>query len=46
MQVNYGGHGYSHILVNVVPKMLKRGLTQQHIDDILIYNPRRWLTWK
>lgn len=44
--VNYGGHGYSHILVNVVPKMLKRGLTQQHIDDILIHNPRRWLTWK
>lgn len=42
----YGGHGYSHILNNIMPKMLARGFTQQQVDKILIHNPRRWLTFK
>ncbi|XP_077991728.1 N-acetyltaurine hydrolase-like [Glandiceps talaboti] len=42
----YGGHGYSHILLNVVPKMLQRGISQESIDKILIHNPKRWLTFK
>ncbi|KAM8838742.1 N-acetyltaurine hydrolase [Synchiropus picturatus] len=42
----YGGHGYSHILKNIVPKMLMRGFTQQQVDKILIHNPKRWLTFK
>lgn len=42
----YGGHGYSHILVNIVPKMLARGITQEVINKILVDNPRRWLTFK
>ncbi|XP_022046838.1 phosphotriesterase-related protein [Acanthochromis polyacanthus] len=42
----YGGHGYSHILKNIVPKMLMRGISQHQVDKILIDNPKRWLTFK
>lgn len=42
----YGGHGYSHILKNIVPKMLSRGITQNQVDKILIDNPKHWLTFK
>ncbi|KAM9845310.1 N-acetyltaurine hydrolase isoform 1-T2 [Aulostomus maculatus] len=42
----YGGHGFSHILRNIVPKMLMRGMSQQQVDKILIDNPKRWLTFK
>uniref|UniRef100_A0A3Q3KLD3 N-acetyltaurine hydrolase n=1 Tax=Monopterus albus TaxID=43700 RepID=A0A3Q3KLD3_MONAL len=42
----YGGHGYSHILKNIVPKMLTRGISQPQVDKILIDNPKRWLTFK
>ncbi|KAK3876668.1 hypothetical protein Pcinc_002213 [Petrolisthes cinctipes] len=41
----YGGHGYSHILRNVVPKMLDRGISQQAVDKILISNPATWLAF-
>ncbi|XP_066441656.1 phosphotriesterase-related protein [Eleutherodactylus coqui] len=44
--VKYGGHGYSHILNNIVPKMLLRGISQQSIEKILLENPKRWLTFK
>uniref|UniRef100_A0A6J0UNN7 N-acetyltaurine hydrolase n=1 Tax=Pogona vitticeps TaxID=103695 RepID=A0A6J0UNN7_9SAUR len=42
----YGGHGYSHILENIVPKMLVRGISQNKIDKLLIANPKQWLTFK
>ena len=42
----YGGHGYSHILTNIVPKMLLRGITEGALDKILIENPKQWLTIK
>ncbi|XP_029310033.1 N-acetyltaurine hydrolase [Cottoperca gobio] len=42
----YGGHGYSHILNNIVPKMLMRGISQRQVDKILIDNPKHWLTFK
>lgn len=44
--VKYGGHGYSHILTNIVPKMLIRGISQDVVDKILVENPKRWLTFK
>ncbi|XP_050402943.1 phosphotriesterase-related protein isoform X2 [Patella vulgata] len=43
--MKYGGHGFSHILINVLPHMKRRGITQQHIDKILVQNPRKWLTF-
>ncbi|XP_030016999.1 N-acetyltaurine hydrolase [Sphaeramia orbicularis] len=42
----FGGHGYSHILKNIVPKMLRRGISQHQVDKILIDNPKEWLTFK
>ncbi|KAM4792897.1 N-acetyltaurine hydrolase isoform 4-T7 [Cyanocitta cristata] len=44
--MKYGGHGYSHIFKNIVPKMLIRGISQDKIDKILQANPKRWLTFK
>ena len=44
--VKYGGHGYAHIQVNAVPKMLERGISQSVIDKIQIGNPQAWLTYK
>ncbi|XP_072781597.1 N-acetyltaurine hydrolase isoform X2 [Taeniopygia guttata] len=44
--MKYGGHGYSHILKNIIPKMLIRGISQDKIDKILLANPKRWLTFK
>lgn len=42
--MQFGGHGFSHILLNTIPKMQMRGFTQENIDDILMNNPRTWLT--
>lgn len=42
--MHFGGHGYSHILMNVVPKMIQRGISKEEIDQILVATPRRWLT--
>ncbi|KAG0720620.1 Phosphotriesterase-related protein [Chionoecetes opilio] len=41
----YGGHGFCHILKNIVPKMLDRGLTQEVVDKMLISNPSAWLSF-
>jgi phosphotriesterase-related protein len=42
---SFGGHGYGHIFRNVVPMMKKRGYSADEIDAILVYNPRRLLTF-
>ncbi|XP_015121972.1 phosphotriesterase-related protein [Diachasma alloeum] len=44
--IQFGGHGYSHILTNVIPRMSTRGFTNQDIDTITIENPKTWLTWR
>jgi phosphotriesterase-related protein len=41
----YGGKGYAHILESIVPRMRARGHSQALIDDILIHNPARALTF-
>ena len=43
--VKYGGHGYGHILENIIPKMLKRGISQEDVKMILVNNPKRWLAF-
>jgi len=39
-----GGHGYGHLLRNVVPLMRERDFSQGEIDQLLIETPRRLLT--
>jgi phosphotriesterase-related protein len=41
----FGGHGYAHIYKKVLPHMLKRGLSPDDIDRIMVRNPRRLLTF-
>ena len=42
--VRYGGHGYGHILENIVPKMRRKGLSEDTIRAITVDNPARILT--
>jgi phosphotriesterase-related protein len=39
----YGGWGYDHILVSIVPRLRRAGVSQADIDQMLIDNPRRLL---
>ena len=41
----YGGHGYGHILSNVVPFMLRRGFSEDEVETILVRTPARLLTF-
>jgi phosphotriesterase-related protein len=40
----YGGWGYAHIVRDLVPFMLREGISRQELDAIMIANPRRLLT--
>ncbi|KAK6630704.1 hypothetical protein RUM44_002873 [Polyplax serrata] len=42
----FGGHGYYHIFLNVLPKMRTIGISDHLIDQITIKNPRNWLSWR
>ena len=42
---HYGGSGFDHILVFVVPLMRAMGMTDEQIDTILIENPRRLMAF-
>ena len=35
----YGGHGYGHILENIVPKMRRKGFSEELIHAITVGNP-------
>jgi len=37
----YSGGGYAHILKNIKPKMLAKGMTEEQIHTLLVDNPRR-----
>ena len=41
----FGGHGYAHLLENVVPIMRGKGMGQEQIDAIFIENPKRVLAF-
>ena len=43
--VKYGGHGYAHILENIVPRMRDKGFTEEDIHSLLVANPARVLTF-
>jgi phosphotriesterase-related protein len=38
--IKYGGFGYAHILKNIVPLMMKRGITQKQVDTVMVENPK------
>lgn len=40
----YGGHGYGHILENIIPKLRDRGCGEKMIDKLVKDNPKNWLT--
>ena len=37
--MKYGGHGYGHILENIVPKMRRKGFSEAEIRAITVDNP-------
>ena len=41
----YGGHGYHHVLENIIPRMRQRGIREQDIQTIYVDNPARVLTF-
>ena len=41
----YGGHGYAHILENIVPRMRRKGFSEDDIEAITVNNPARVLAF-
>lgn len=41
----WGGHGYAHILENIVPGMKQEGISDDQLNMILARNPKRFLSW-
>jgi phosphotriesterase-related protein len=41
----FGGRTYAHILNVIIPRMRRRGFTEEHIDAMLVDNPARALTF-
>jgi phosphotriesterase-related protein len=41
---SYGGHGYAHLLCNVVPYMKLYGISHEQINTMMVENPKRLLT--
>ena len=41
----YGGHGYGHILENIVPKMRRKGFSEEVVQAITVGNPARILAF-
>jgi len=39
--VKYGGYGYHHLLVNVVPRLRRKGVDDAGLRRLLVDNPRR-----
>ena len=43
--VKYGGHGYGHILENIVPRMRRRGFSEANVQAITVSNPANILAF-
>lgn len=39
---SFGGHGYAHVLINIVPRLLDAGVPSSAIDQMLVSTPRRF----
>jgi len=44
-QKAYGGHGLDYVLLEVVPYLQAHGASDQQIEEILVRNPARLLTF-
>jgi phosphotriesterase-related protein len=42
----YGGHGYGHILRNILPRFAQRGVTEQDIQQMMVTNPKQFLAFQ
>jgi phosphotriesterase-related protein len=42
--MDFGGHGFSHIILNTIPKMRMRGFSEETIKNVTVKNPKTWLT--
>jgi len=42
---HFGGHGYAHILKNVIPLMREKSIPEEFIHTITVENPGRILTF-
>jgi len=40
----YGGGGYEHLLVNIVPRLKQLGASQREVNTLLVDNPREVLS--
>ena len=43
--IKYGGHGYGHIFENIVPRMRRRGFTEDQVQALTQDNAARLLTF-
>lgn len=43
--ISYGGHGYGHILENIVPKMRRKGFSEDEVRAITVLNPAEILAF-
>ncbi len=41
--ISYGGHGYAHVLENIVPRLYEAGVTKEEVDKMLRDNPANFL---
>jgi phosphotriesterase-related protein len=42
----FGGHGYDHLIRDVVPMLVARGHDAAAVDGLLVDNPARFLSWQ
>lgn len=42
---SYGGFGYAHILRNIIPVMLRQGISESQVNTMIIDNPGRLLSF-
>jgi phosphotriesterase-related protein len=43
-QGKYGGKGYSHVLLNIVPRLKSGGVSESELLKMLVENPRKILS--
>ena len=43
--MKYGGHGYAHIIQNIVPRMRTRGFSDRQVSSIMTENPAKLLAF-